>query len=182
MQKVLATALLSLGACAAQAAPALHAGGGVGLSAYHVELDDEFGNVEIDGLSARSLSAFLGLSLNPHVSVEIGYMDLGENELNLGAGEGTLDTDGWALSVLGHAPLARSLSAFARVGLYDWESEAEDDFGTTREDGRDLLVGLGFETSFNRAFLRGEWTRYFIRPDDLDLDTDNVSLSLGLRF
>lgn len=183
MRKLLIGALLCAPLATVHAA-SVQLGAGAGVSTYHFEVDgDDFsGSLEVDGMGARSLSAFLGARFNPHLAVELSYIDLGENEASVDGDRETFGVDGFAVSVLGLAPLTDSLSVYGRVGMYDWDLEVEVNGDSFKEDGRDALAGLGFEATFNQAFLRAELTRYFLRADGATLDTDNASLSLGFRF
>lgn len=93
----------------------------------------------------------------------------------------------------GTIPVTQKFDAFARVGIantdFDYSSrstitnlDTEETStsmlsGSHNESGIAVGIGLSYDIS-NKIYLRGEYTQY----DVTDIELDNVSVSVGLRF
>lgn len=129
-----------------------------------------------------------GYQLNRNFALEAGYVDLGEVSYSgTFDGEpvtnGQIETSGLNLSAVGILPVGQSFSLFGKVGLFIWESEANDltggaPFRSTADD-TDVSFGLGASFDFGRNFsLRGEWERFDLSGSDVDL----LSVGFAYRF
>ncbi len=139
-----------------------------------------------------------GYEINPNISIEAGYFDLGEFQFNhITVPDGLLKTNmrvrGINLDVVGHLPLSEKLSAFARLGVT--YALTQDTFsGTGAASGlggklsdRDTFpkAGIGLQYALNDSWaLRLEGERYRISNaitdhNDIDLFSVGVVYKFG---
>ena len=142
------------------------------------ESDNFDGDVDED-TTAWSLG--VGATFNEYVGVELAYVDLDEftyDGLYMGtSSEGSVEVDGWELSVLGKWPVSEenNLSAYARLGVFMWDATEEEEFGgvdepTDEEDGSDPVYGFGLAWGLSDVVeLRAEWKRTEVWDDDVDV-------------
>lgn len=165
---IFATALVAgLGASNAMAA-GWYAGAGVGQAEY-------------DGLSdeGTSMKLFLGYSFSPNGAFEFAYVDTGEGEEDTPFGDFEVSTDGFEISAVGFLPVNQSVSFLGRLGLYNWDAEAELGGASGSDSGTDLTYGFGVQFELSKAAaLRGEYQVYDIDGDDID----NIGVSVLFRF
>lgn len=131
-------------------------------------------------------SFIFGNRLSELVSVEIGYIDIGEFILD-GVSDGTGSfwvagpikvtekANGYKLSLIGYLPLGRKhiFNITGKAGFLKWEAEArlKDDWGTVVEedDGTDFYIGIGANFDlFEKGSIRFDVDRYSI--DFLEYD------------
>ncbi len=123
----------------------------------------------------------IGVRMGPNVSVEGGYVDLGEVSGSNGTDSLSVETGG-AFAGLGlFIPLQPGFELTGRVGLIAWDSDAKISIGgvssSESEDGTDLYYGVGAAFQVSRELhLTVGFDRY-----DID-DTDVDMLSLGAKF
>lgn len=101
-----------------------------------------------------------GYQINPYVSAEGSYRNLGEYEMSAtsdGSGDswtagnvsGTQEADGWALSVTGRWPISERWALVGTIGWFWWESEEtynENGFiSGSKETGSDVTFSGGVE-------------------------------------
>ena len=131
----------------------------------------------VDGTSESyedtNIRAYMGYDLNRYFAVEagIGSVPLDDYLNNVG------DLTGIDVSVLAKLPVTGRLSAFARLGYWDWDYGDHDKtkshgfFG-----GTDMLYGVGLDYKVSPRFkLRLDAIRY--EADDADLDTLMASIA-----
>lgn len=136
-----------------------------------------------------------GYQINPHVSVEAGYFDLGEFQFNnITTPDGLLKTNmqvrGVNLDVVGYLPFNEKLSAFARLGVnYALTQDTFTGSGAAVPLGgklsdRDTFpkAGLGLQYKFTDSLaLRVEAERY--RIGNALTDHNNIDLySVGVVY
>lgn len=165
-------------------------GAGVGQAYYHSDsLDDldSFDRVSIDD-NDTAYSLYAGYRFNPNVSLELGYVNLGEATAKVsGYGDvATLEADGFTASVLGRLHIANNFSVIGRLGAIQWDVDARGGGESEKDEGTDALFGGGVEYGNNQLFARAEYTRYMLDvdsgDDDEDLDIGMWSLSAGVYF
>lgn len=138
-----------------------------------------FGNSDLtsaDGTESfedTNFRAHLGYQLNRYFAVEGGLSVLPLDDL-LG---NVADITGMDVSVLTMLPVTAKMSAYARLGYWDWDVSIPyqgnyyDLFGDT-----DVLYGIGFDYRVSpRLTLRVDATRY--EAGDAEIDTLNGSIS-----
>lgn len=135
---------------------AFYAGSGAGI--YYVDLD----GMEFDE-SAMAVRLFGGYRFNEYVSVEAGFGKLFEASTDIEGVDVDLDGTTWDLSVRPSVPLSDNFTAFAVLGLtqYDLELSASA-LGVTEstsDKDEDLHYGVGGQFLLNDVWkVRGEWT------------------------
>lgn len=147
---------------------------------------------------------FVGKRFMPHLAVELGYVDLGEVDVNVAAT--TNDVPGYLQQLADNVPVAPSgmtldavtewtiadfgaegdwaenLSVNGRLGLFLWETEVEyRNAGVTYghdDDGTDFRFGVGAGWRFNEHFgVRFDWEQF-----SATTDVDMISLGAVYRF
>jgi OOP family OmpA-OmpF porin len=169
----------------------LYVGAGVGQSEY-----DDFGT-DASGLDDGSIIAadindtdtgirlFIGAGINPNLSIELGYVDLGEFTIDAisdgsgflyAPGDVSLDipADGVDLSFIGKLPVGTNGSLNLRVGFLMWDAKAKlaDTTGSisVSDDGNDIFFAFGGEYRFTEQLgLRGEYAIYDLDGTDVNL-------------
>ncbi len=118
-----------------------------------------------------------GLRINPFMSLELGYQDLGARGAR-GEGGGQ-DLAGWSFSGLLSLPLSGSIAPYARIGQMFWD----DDGGSTRNvtgrrDSRELFYGIGLRFGLAEQLdMRFEYEHYELEETELDIGTMNLQFS-----
>lgn len=146
------------------------------IGASIIDADTKFMG-ETDG--DTGFEARVGYVLSEYVSFEASYLELGSMELpSFPDAGGSIDSEGYALSVLATLPLDR-FSLFGKAGNLWWESDGY--LGSIAgpvsysKDGTELLLGAGvsFDVS-EKIALKMEYN------DSGDFDW--TSLGLNVRF
>lgn len=107
-----------------------------------------------------------GLEVNEYISMEVGYIDLGEVDFS-GAKTGTRSTDGWMLQFVGSYAINPSISLIGRGGLNILNTNVNGTIAGTANNNagdNDIVwsLGLGAQYNLTKAVgLRVEWERYF---------------------
>lgn len=121
---------------------------------------------------------FGGYQVNRTFGVELGYHDLGQQNI---AGF-PVDSTAWELVGVGRVPFGERFAGYGKLGAY----RAKIRGGGADETAHDLTFGAGVEYALNRqTSVRGEWQRY----RDLGggaitqvADIDVFSLGVVFRF
>ena len=123
----------------------------------------------------------VGVRMGPNVSIEGGYVDLGEVSGGNGVNSLSIETSG-AFAGLGlFIPLQPGFELTGRAGLIAWDADAKVVMAgvssSESDDGTDLYFGIGAAFQVSRELhLTVGFDRY-----DID-DTDVDMLSLGAKF
>jgi hypothetical protein len=166
-------------------------GGGVGQ--FNVQIDDVDDTDDAiqrldDDDTAWKL--FGGYRFNPHIAVELAYIDFGgpsdEFSADGSSGDYTVELNGLAPTLIGTVPLG-PVDLFAKVGYYFYDVEIDADFDDLGDDvfnsddsGEDLLYGFGVGmTFFERLNAKLEYEK--IDADRID-DADALWFSGAWRF
>ncbi|RYY73178.1 MAG: flagellar motor protein MotB [Gammaproteobacteria bacterium] len=179
-------------------------GGNIGQSRAHLDeqkiADDvippPFTNTYLDHNTIDGgYKIFGGYEINPHISIEAGFFDLGEFQFNhITTPDGLLKTNmqvrGINLDVVGHMPLSEKISAFARLGVtYALTQDTFTGSGAASGLGGELSdrdtfpkVGLGLQYAFNDSWaMRLEAERY--RISNAITDHNEIDLfSVGVVY
>jgi hypothetical protein len=112
------------------------------------------------------------------LSVELGYVDFGEAEINTTAGEVVFDPTGinlWGVAGFELGPV----DLFAKLGVIAWDLETTSFAGRVSDDGTDYGFGLGAGFDIGKVQIRGEYELY----DTSNADVTMLSmLSLGVVY
>ncbi len=134
----------------------VYGGFGIGYSTFSID-DIDFGDVSFANpdfeASSFATRLFLGLRYGDYVGLEAGYIDFGTVKDRIGFLQEQpsinyeVESSGYNLSLVGRYPLNDELAAFGKLGMIRWESEATlESFPlSAREDGTDLITGLGLD-------------------------------------
>ena len=175
-------ALLVMAALALLPIPALaDSGFYIGAAAGGATQDIELGaapEIEEDDTAFKVFGGYKFDMSVVDLSVELGYVDFGEAEIDTAAGEFAFDPTGitlWGVAGLELGPV----DLFAKLGAIAWDVETTTVAGTTSDDGTDFGLGLGAGFDIGKVQIRGEYELY-------DASDENVSmlsmLSLGLVY
>lgn len=146
--------------------------------------------------SDTSLSFTLGYQLNPYISFEGGYINLGEFCVDTTVYENpyfidvnlAVETDGLFFDIKGQVPINEVFGIYGKIGFLKWESDltataSEANLGSYSTsdsiDDDDVFYGIGGSILINKnnsVTLNIDYTLYDL--DDLDVDV----LSAGLQF
>jgi hypothetical protein len=174
--------LLPLAVLALFPVPALaDSGFYIGAAAGGATQDIEFGGApEIEG-DDTAFKVFGGYKFDTSVidlSVELGYVDFGEAEINTAAGELGFDPTGinlWGIAGLELGPV----DLFAKLGVIAWDIETTTIAGKVSDDGTDYGLGVGVGFDIGKVQIRGEYELY--DPSNADVTMLSM-LSLGLVY
>jgi OOP family OmpA-OmpF porin len=113
-------------------------------------------------------------------AVEANYLDLG------GIDEGGLEIDSSAIT-LSALVLAEVgiVDLYARAGMANWDSDfSVAGVGSVSDDGWEPTYGVGVGVHFGSIGVRAEYERFSTEAldDDIDTDTDIISLSVTYTF
>ena len=111
-------------------------------------------------------------------SVELGYVDFGEAEIDTAAGALVFDPTGislWGVAGFELGPV----DLFAKLGAIAWDVETTTFAGSVSDDGTDFGLGLGAGYNIGNVQIRGEYELY----DTSNVDVSMLStLSLGVVY
>ncbi|MDX1527701.1 MAG: outer membrane beta-barrel protein [Gammaproteobacteria bacterium] len=120
---------------------------------------------------------FGGLKVNQYFGAEIGYADLGEASVSGPGGTATAEVDGFQFAAVGSYPIEQ-FSLLGKVGFYIWEGEISTPVGSFDDDGTDFMFGIGGAFHFSpQLSIRGEWERFDVDGDDVDMFSASVIYS-----
>ena len=155
---------------------------GVGVGSGNVEAN--FGDTGIPNLPSSideddtAYKIFAGFNFDlPSIilSVEAGYVDLGEPDIDVGVGDLVFDPTGihlWGIAAYEAGPV----DLFAKLGYIEWDLDVELLDESFSDSGSDMGYGLGLAFNAGPVQIRGEYEMY-----DID-DGDASMLSLGLVY
>lgn len=185
---------LSGGAVSAQAQEnerGFYAGGGVGQFNVQIDdIDDTDDAIERLDDDDTSWKLFAGYRFNPHISVELAYIDFGDASGSTTAsgssGDYSVSLSGLAPYIIGTLPVG-PVELFAKAGYYFYDVDVNadlDDLGgdvfNSSDSGEDFLYGFGVGmTFFEHLNARLEYEK--IDADAID-DADALWLSGAWRF
>ncbi len=117
---------------------------------------------------------FGGFKFNQYFSAEAGYVDLGEATASAPGISLSTEVDGFQIAAVGSYPIEQ-FSLLGKVGLYIWDGEVNTTIGNFDDDGTDIMFGVGGAFHFNpQLSLRGEWERFDIDGDDVDMFSASI--------
>lgn len=112
------------------------------------------------------------------LSVELGYVDFGEAEINTIAGEFVFNPTGinlWGVAGFELGPV----DLFGKLGVIAWDVETTTPASRVSDDGTDFGVGVGAGFDIGNVQIRGEYELY----DTSDANVSMLSmLSLGVVY
>jgi hypothetical protein len=202
--RIFSTSLIA--ACLLSAVSVSHASEGIylgfnlGQASYDVSQSDAAAALDDGSLTSLSFddtdSSYrwtIGYQLLPYLSLEGGYLDLGDITVNATSnGSGSLyvagpvnsraGVDGLFFDVKGLLPLNEQVSLYGKFGLLKWDGEVTlsnvDVSDTVNEDGDDTFFGIGGSFNiYDTLALNVDYT--FYKLDDLDVDVFSVGIQFG---
>ena len=158
----------------------------VGAGFGGANIDAELGDTGFPGIPSSideddtAYKVFVGYNFDlPSVilSVEAGYVDFGEPDVDLNVGELVIDPTGihlWGIAALEAGPV----DLFAKLGYISWDVDFDFLDESASDDGNDIGYGLGLAFNAGPVQIRGEYELY----DLDDADASMASLSLIYQF
>ncbi len=135
-------------------------------------LDLGFGNAEAEVDDLEGDDSYFKITIGGHfgdnenISVEGGFMDLGEAE----DGPFSVSADGLFGAIKGSTEIGNGTTLYGRIGLFMWDGEAcVSGFGCADDDGTDLFFGGGLGWQVGPGILGVEL--HFLELDDVDVTT-----------
>jgi OOP family OmpA-OmpF porin len=130
-----------------------------------------------------------GLEVNEYISMEAGYVNLGEVEVS-GTPSGTAEVHGMTIQVIGSYAINPSFSLIGRGGMNILNLEKNGTIAapTNNVGDTDVAWSLGLGAQYNLSEsvgLRAEWERYFKVGDENttgEVDIDLISASIVYTF
>lgn len=197
-------ALLAGGSAFAGEEMGFYAGGSVGLSLYEDEEDDIAASMAAAGFSGSidtdntdlGWKLYGGFRFNPYFGTEIGYIDLGEQSVDVslssplvGNVNATAEVNGVSLTGTAGYPILPQAYVFGKLGGYVWDSNVDGGLsvGATPvvslgddDNGVDLTFGIGGTWELvEHVKVRAEWERFQGLGDE---DTDVDLFSGGIQY
>ena len=152
----------------------------IGTGLYYSDLDDgtdvdgddiTWDDINLDG-SSVGFNLEGGYRFNKWLSVDAGYMNLGnfESDRNADGDRLDFDVDTWTLGGMASVPLW-IMDFYARAGMNWWEYS-----GDSKYDDMDPYYGLGFAFNLGASLdLYAEWVRY-------EMEANIDTFGLGVRW
>ena len=166
-------ALLALTALGAQAqstvpAPRLTMDSGFYVGAGGGRVKGEFGCVSACDNKDTTWHGYAGYQINRYFAVEGGYSDFGTVEstgtIFGSTASARVDTTAVEIAALGIAPFTDKFSAYIKIGMYRYESDATLSgavVGTSNAKGTEFTIGMGLQYAItDHIGARLEWQRY----------------------
>jgi OOP family OmpA-OmpF porin len=194
MKKILLTAITTaafLPLCAAANADAhsseattsdMYVGATYGKGKHNIKFTNPATNNFFDD-GATTMSLFIGKDLNETFAVEGFYANHGESKINIPANSYTATIKGttMGLSVKAGTNFSDDIRGFVKLGYHSWKSESNENdngvLGTEKEDGTDLLYGIGIEYKLS------ETTAVVAGYDRFTYDDSNITdMSIGIKY
>jgi len=208
MNKVVAALTLSTLGLIAQPTTAADSNWYLGAGAGRAESDISSGDTvgALQGIGATGVSASVddddtaykltvGYEYNSNFSIEAGYVDFGETEVNASGSlsgvpftaDAESDSYGLTLAAVGKWNIGNNFSLLGKVGAFYWDADIDatatalgisasvDD----SDDDVDFFYGVGAQYDFDQFALRAEYEVY---NNVLEEDIDVYTLNLLYRF
>jgi OmpA-OmpF porin, OOP family len=165
---LLASAALGAHAQSTVPAPRLTMDSGFYVGAGGGRVKGEFSCVATCDNKDTTWHGYVGYQINRHLAIEGGYSDFGSIE-STGSIFGStatarVDTTAVELAMLGIAPFTEKFSAYIKLGMYRYDSDAVLTgavIGTSNAKGTEFTIGMGLQYSItDHIGARLEWQRY----------------------
>jgi len=172
--------MLALMPLAAAAEGGFYIGGSAGGANTQADLNDVSlsglpSSVDEDDTGTKFFGGYTFELPNVDIAIEAGYVDFGEPDIDVLGNDLLLDTSGinvWGIASFDAGPI----NIFGKLGLINWEVDAEYLGASSSVDGTDLGYGIGASYDFNPVQIRAEFELYNAG------DTDLSMLSLGVVY
>ncbi|MBE9398188.1 outer membrane beta-barrel protein [Pontibacterium sp. N1Y112] len=178
---VLGTSFLLALSPVVASAEGFYIGGSVGNSKVMVSSEDKAavasagGSVDDDDTGYK---ANVGYRFTPNYAVEAFYVDFGEASVTDGVDTGTVDADGVGARLLMMAPFGDGFDLYASLGFHSWDADFSSTNGfNASDDNTDVNYGLGLSYTYERVTFRGEFERFELDTEDVDLLTAGVTIN-----
>ena len=153
----------------------------IGAAAGGATQDIEFGGppeIEEDDTAFKLFGGYKFDMSVVDLSVELGYVDFGQAEIDTNAGEVVFAPTGINLWGVAGFELG-AVNLFAKLGFITWDLETTTFAGKVSDDGTDYGLGLGAGFDIGKVQIRGEYELY----DTSNVDVSMLSmLSLGVVY
>ena len=163
-------------------ASGMYVGATYGKGKHNIEFDDPATNNFFDD-STTTMSLFIGKDLNETFAVEGFYANQGESKINIPAESYTATIKGttMGLAVKAGTNFSDDIRGFVKLGYHSWKSESNENdngvLGTEKDDGTDLLYGIGIEYKLS------ETTAVVAGYDRFTYDDSNITdMSIGIKY
>lgn len=153
---------ISLAPAAQAAQPGFYVGGGIGQ-----------GDDLVLHQTSSAYKIFGGYNVNPFLGMELAYINLGSNYVDVNNNGFT--QDGVSYELVGHIPIGPTLDIFGKVGLYNWSASTNYSYASVQGTNNDYGFGLSARVA-PQLWLRGEYQK-FLDVDGGDVNMTSVSVS-----
>jgi hypothetical protein len=184
---VAAVSLATVPAAFADENAGLYLGGGFGqFNAQIDDVDEVDDTIEGWDESDDTYKLFAGYRVNPFLSFELAYVNLGEPSGAVVPGFNVDSAvDGFAPYVIGTIPIGKWFEVYGRLGYYFYDATVgvEDELGGRvefDEESEDLVYGAGVGLNLvERLNIRFEYEKFDLEGLD---DADSLWLTAAWRF
>lgn len=170
---LVATGALALAAVPAQAQQGLgiYVGGGVGQS--NADIDD----LQVPDFDDEDFAwkLFAGVRFLSFFGAELDYIDFGDP----GSDDATLSYNGLAAYGMVYLPISL-VDLYAKVGLA--KLDVDIDPLNLDTDDTNFAYGVGVQVKFGRWAIRGEYERFEVDDNDLDINAKPSLFTLGASY
>jgi OOP family OmpA-OmpF porin len=163
-------------------ASGMYVGATYGKGKANLEFDDPATNNFFDD-STTTMSLFIGMDLNETFAVEGFYANHGESKINIPALSYTATIKGttMGLAVKAGTNFSDDIRGFVKLGYHSWKSESNENdngvLGTEKDDGTDLLYGIGIEYKLSEtAAVVAGYDRFTYN------DSNITDMSIGIKY
>jgi OOP family OmpA-OmpF porin len=163
-------------------ASGMYVGATYGKGKANLEFDDPATNNFFDD-STTTMSLFIGMDLNETFAVEGLYANHGESKINIPALSYTATIKGttMGLAVKAGTNFSDDIRGFVKLGYHSWKSESNENdngvLGTEKDDGTDLLYGIGIEYKLSEtAAVVAGYDRFTYN------DSNITDMSIGIKY
>jgi len=166
--------------------PGFYLGGEIGARGYQNACGPEA--LSCDRRDA-AWGGYAGYRFSHFISVEAGYLDLGEARATYPRLTSTLevtgDIEGYGLSALLGIPATADVRFFVRAGAFRWQAETHSSEFAIEDQAWSAMLGGGFEWHSGRSWL---WRCQYLYLDDIGSSNTGranghvVSVALGYLF
>ena len=132
---------------------------------------------------------FGGIHINPKFDLDFGFIHFGEVSVTERNAVDFIDIsyESWALygAAVGYVPLSEQAHLFGKAGLAAWRADGTLNTSVPlvvtddSDDGIDIMIGIGFQYTFDAIMLRAEYERYTEIADEA---VDVIGLGIAYSF
>jgi len=128
----------------------------------------------------NSYRALIGKRLNDNMAVELQYVDLSKGSVKInGVTNSNFSGDSLGIAGLYYFVPQADYLPFVKLGFHSWNSKQEFGTRSVKDDGTDVLYGVGVDGKINETM---KYRVEFERLEGKHSDIDNIGVALLVDF